>query len=169
MSYSIEPLCEEDVRVMLGWRYAPPYDVYDLAGADDASTVAALLDPAQNYFAVRTGDGDLVGFCCFGADARVPGWDYAGGALDVGIGMRPDLTGQGRGYAFVAAVMAYGLRRFPHAQVRATIAVFNERSQRVFLRHGLREIGRFARSGAPPLAFVVMAGAAEASGSAPPL
>ena len=166
MSYSVEPLCEEDVRATLGWHYAPPYDIYDLAGADDAST---MLDPAQNYFAVRDADGDLVGFCCFGADARVPGWDYDDEALDVGIGMRPDLTGRGRGYAFVAAVMAFGLRRFPHPRVRATVAAFNQRSQRVFLRHGLRPLGSFTRPGDPPLAFVVLAGEVEASVSVPPL
>ncbi|MEZ4584513.1 MAG: hypothetical protein R3A10_23265 [Caldilineaceae bacterium] len=55
------------------------------------------LDPTQNCLAVRTGDGDLIGFCCFGADARALRLDYADGALDVGIGMRPDLTVRGVG------------------------------------------------------------------------
>ncbi len=34
----------------------------------------------------------MVGFCSFGVDGRVPGGDYPDGPLDVGMGMRPDLT-----------------------------------------------------------------------------
>ena len=38
-------------------------------------------------------EGELVGYGCFGAPARVPEVDEEAGALDVGYGMRPDLMG----------------------------------------------------------------------------
>lgn len=160
MKFIVGPLREDDVRAMLRWRYAPPYQIYDMEGADDPAMVAEFLDPGQAYFAVRDGDGVLVGYCCFGAEARVPGWDYDEDALDVGVGMRPDLTGQGHGAAFTAAVLAFGVQRFPRRRLRATVAVFNRRSRRVCQRHGLREVGRFVRSGDPPREFAVLEGTA---------
>ena len=63
---------------------------------DDAITF--FLAPKNGYLAVRDSEGALVGFCCFGFEGQVPGGDYSVDALDVGIGMRPELTGQGLGY-----------------------------------------------------------------------
>ena len=48
----------------------PPYDVYDLAGADPDE----LLHPALGFHAVLAGER-LIGFRSFGPDGQVPGWD----------------------------------------------------------------------------------------------
>jgi hypothetical protein len=36
----------------------------------------------------------VAGYACFGVEARVPGLAERPGVLDVGVGMRPELTGQ---------------------------------------------------------------------------
>src|ERR1700685_2395092 len=72
------------------WRYAAPYDCYDMTGADPAF----LTNPASGYFAL-TGKGTLIGFRSFGADGQVPGGGYDTSALDTGGGLRPELTGRG--------------------------------------------------------------------------
>ena len=154
-STSQPPPVPASTRILGAWRYAPPYELYDVAGVDDRATRDEFLDPTQHYFAVRDEHRALVGYCCFGAEARVPGWDYDDHALDIGVGMRPDLTGQGHGAAFTEAVIAFGLQRFPHARLRATVAAFNARSQRVCRRQGLHAVGRFVRTGEPALEFVV--------------
>lgn len=146
-AYTLRPIRPEDAREIAGWRYAAPYDVYNAAeGAE-----ARLLDPRNAYYAVWVGER-LAGFCCFGAEAQVPGGDYAAEALDVGVGMRPEWTGQGRGAAFFAAVLAFGQDRFAPERFRATVAAFNRRSQAMCARAGFQETGRFRR--ADGVAFV---------------
>lgn len=64
-----------------------------------------MLDPErrQSYYAALSKD-ELVGFFSFGAEAQVPGGDYDNAkALDIGLGMRPDLTGKSLGLGFVEA------------------------------------------------------------------
>lgn len=143
MAYSIEPLTHDDARRIVAWRYPEPYTIYDMAHGDEA----ALLDPALRYHAARDAAGSLVGYYCFGADAQVPA-GYATGlydadALDVGLGMRPDLTGRGLGRAFLEAGLAYAHRAYGSAAFRLTVAAFNERARRLYDSADFREIGRF--------------------------
>jgi ribosomal-protein-alanine N-acetyltransferase len=122
---AIAPLTPEQVAAIGGWRYPGSYATYDVTDPAD-------LDGA---FAV-TEDGLLVGFCCFGQEARVPGVDAAERVLDVGYGMRPDLMGQGRGAAFVSSIVAFGVERFRPESLRLSICRWNERSRRAALRQG---------------------------------
>ena len=107
----------------------------------------SFLDPRLDYHAARL-DGELVGFCCFGPAARVAGGDYRREELlDVGLGLRPDLTGRGLGLAFVRAVLAHaGATRAP-AGYRLTVAAFNRRAVRVYERAGFVLDHTFERPG----------------------
>jgi hypothetical protein len=49
------------------------------------------------------GEVGQIGFCCFGPDAQLRGGDYHEPALDVGLGLRPDLVGKGLEVAFPAS------------------------------------------------------------------
>jgi [ribosomal protein S18]-alanine N-acetyltransferase len=142
VSYALEPITA-DVAAEIGrWRYPTPYDTYDLEPGD----VEHMLVPGYGYHVVRDGD-ELVGYCCFGEDARVPGGAYADDALDVGWGMRPDLMGRGRGHAFVAAILEHARGAYRPCALRLTIAGFNDRSRRVAERAGLTlERERFTSS-----------------------
>lgn len=155
MRFTVRPLTVGDVHAILTWRYPPPYHIYDIT-RDDA---AMFLDPARQYHALQDAAGQLSGFCCFGKEGQVPGWDYDDAALDIGVGMRPELTGRGHGGAFLSTVMAYGLAHFGHTRLRVTVAAFNQRSRRMCRRQGFREIGRFQRPGAKPLTQAHPAGA----------
>lgn len=158
--YSFSPPTEADARAILGWRYEGIYAAYNANPARLDEGVATLLDPVNHYLVARRAGGDLAGFCCFGAEARVPGGDYTNPpALDVGLGLRPDLTGGGLGVAFVHAVLDEGVRRHDPPRFRLTVAEFNERARRVYARVGFRPLASFRRGGEPDgLAFVVMIG-----------
>lgn len=117
----------------LGWRYDGVYATYDVHGP---------LGLGRGFFAVEDDAGELVGFGCTGPEARVPGVEPAEGTEDVGYGLRPDLTGQGRGHEFVRAVLAHVTERFPQARLRMSILGWNGRSRRVAERHGFRVVGR---------------------------
>lgn len=97
-SLEFRALTREDAGRIADWRYPDEYGMYDIPSDDRESSVEYMLDPASGYFGAYD-DGELVGFCSMGPDGRVPGWDYDDSAVDVGAGMRPDLTGRGRGVA----------------------------------------------------------------------
>ena len=160
MTYSFRPPTEADARAILGWRYPGIYAVYNANPARLDAGIASLIDPANAYFAIFDADGVLCGFCCFGAEARVPGGEYAEPpALDVGLGMRPDLTGGGRGLDFFRAVLAEGARQYAPLRFRLTVATFNERARRVYERAGFRPVKTFRRGGErDALEFLLMLG-----------
>ena len=123
------------------WRYPPPYDCYDMTGADPDF----LAHPASGFFALLDGD-ELIGFRSFGEDGRVPGWDYDNSALDTGGGLRPDLTGIGLGRQAIQTGLDFGRSRFSPPAFRVTIAGFNQRAQRVVKALGFQKAGCFQGS-----------------------
>ncbi|MFO7167330.1 MAG: GNAT family N-acetyltransferase [Chloroflexota bacterium] len=133
---SFAPMDAAAAAEVYGWRYEPPYHVYNLDDLDRAFAVAFLTDPANRYCRIDDGAGELVAFCCFGLDAQVPGGDYSADALDIGMGVRPDLTGRGLGHRFAAAVIDFALRTEAPAALRVTVAAFNLRAQRVWMKNG---------------------------------
>ncbi|MBD3947442.1 GNAT family N-acetyltransferase [Nocardioides ganghwensis] len=145
-SIRIAPLTRAYAEDLATWRYDPPYDVYDLAGADPDE----LLDPELGFHAVLA-DDRLIGFRSFGPDGRVPGWDYDDSALDTGGGLRPSLTGQGLGRAVIAAGLDFGRSQYAPAAFRVTVASFNVRARRTVESLGFEVVGSFAarRDGRP--------------------
>ena len=143
MIFTVRPIAVSDAEAICTWRYPEPYAVYN----GTAATVAALLDPDYHYCAVFEEAGELVGFFCYGADARVPG-ELAGedpddATLDVGLGLRPDLTGQGLGSAFVEAGLAYARETFAPHRFRLAVLTFNRRAIVVYERSGFHPVRTF--------------------------
>jgi RimJ/RimL family protein N-acetyltransferase len=121
------------------WSYPPPHDVYSLTRTDPKS----FLDEANGYFALVDEQGGLIGYRCFGPDGRVPGWPYDDSALDTGGGLRPDLTGRGRGRAAITVGLDFGRRRYRPAAFRVTVAAFNERALRVVRSLDFTDVATF--------------------------
>lgn len=167
---TFRPLEATDARAILSWRYEGPYAIYNPQPPDLAVAVAILIDPANAYFAACDEPGALIGFCCFGTDAQVPGGDYTDpAALDIGLGLRPDLTGAGRGLPFLLAVLALGRERFAPVRFRLTVAAFNERAQKVYARAGFRPYMRFQCGvGANAREFLIMIGESSHRAWPPP-
>src|SRR5947209_5664809 len=93
----IQPTTEADAREILSWQYDAPYDLYNPNSDWGEADVASFADPANGYLSLRDEHGHLIAYICFGAEARVPGGDYTADALDVGCGIKPNLTGHGLG------------------------------------------------------------------------
>ncbi len=130
----VRGLTPADLDEIATWRYDDRWAVYDPDGR---------LDPDLGYWAVVEGDGptgQLLGFVCLGEDARVPGLPEVEGTLDVGVGMRPDLVGQGRGPAFASAALDFAAARGP-SRLRAVVQDWNARSLRLVQRLGFAPSG----------------------------
>jgi RimJ/RimL family protein N-acetyltransferase len=129
--FTVGQLRPDEAEDIAGWRYDPPYDLYDVDIDPER-----LLDRAR-FAAVRDAGGGLIGYCCFDEEARVPGGRYVDAALDIGWGMRPELTGQGRGRDFVEAIAAHVRPQAGPRPLRVTIAEWNGRSQRAAASAGI--------------------------------
>jgi ribosomal-protein-alanine N-acetyltransferase len=146
MSFTFQPMDATSARDISSWRYEAPYDVYDPApdGAVEP-IVQSFLEPQNAYYTITDPHGELAAYCCFGPDARVRGGDYRSAALDIGMGLRPDLTGQGRGSVYVSAVLDFARRTFAPAAFRVTVATFNQRALRVWEKAGFQRVQTFHR------------------------
>jgi ribosomal-protein-alanine N-acetyltransferase len=131
MRYQFEPMSQRQARTIAAWRYTPPYDFYDWAA--DPDDLAELLDPLQRqdrYFAVLADPGGLVGFFMV---------KPAGDTIEVGLGLRPDLTGRGFGLSFLLAGLEFARERYAPARIQLAVAAFNQRAIRVYERAGFRQ------------------------------
>lgn len=155
MKLTIIPLSRSGIEAITSWRYEPPYDIYNLAHPPSAEAVGYFQNPAFAYHEIQDEAGEIVGFCSFGADGQVPGGDYSQEALDIGMGMRPDLTGQGLGSTVAATVVDFAVAQYAPSMLRVTIAAFNHRAQRVWLKMGFQHTERFGRE-ADQMPFIVL-------------
>ncbi len=126
-------LTDAEARAVSSWQYGGEYSIYD----GDPRGVERLLDPRNRYHAVSDDEqGELIGYCCFGPDARVPGFAYDDDALDIGGGLRPDLTGRGLGRRLAETTLAFAAAEFSPTIYRSTVACFNQRALTMARRFG---------------------------------
>jgi ribosomal-protein-alanine N-acetyltransferase len=142
---TIGPMTEEAARAVLAWRYEDIYAFYNANAQDPHDGLHEMLD--GSYYAATDEQGALVGVFCFGAPARVPGGHlyglYAADALDIGLGLRPDLTGRGLGHAFLTAGLDFARQRFAPATFRLAVAAFNRRAILLYEKVGFQAVATF--------------------------
>jgi ribosomal-protein-alanine N-acetyltransferase len=128
--YRFRQMEHEEAVEISGWHYKPPYDFYN--ATSDPDDLEELLDPKRRkdaYFSVFDEGGILVGFFQF---------EREGTTVDVGLGMRPDLTGKGLGIGYLLAGLEFARGRFSPDRFTLSVATFNERAILVYQRAGFR-------------------------------
>jgi [ribosomal protein S18]-alanine N-acetyltransferase len=154
--FTFRQLEKEHALAILNWRYTSPYDYYNFDADTIQEDLRYLLDSKNAFCAILNLQGELEGYCSFGSDGQVPGGEYSSEALDIGMGIRPDLVGQGRGRQYAQAVVRYGANQYGAQQLRVTIAEFNKRAQRVWEQLGFEQVEKFVKIGSEE-EFVIMA------------
>jgi len=135
MTLDFTPMTTPFAASIAQWHYPDEYAFYDLD--QDPEDREEFLNPATwngRLFAVLDEQGDLVGFFSF---------ERARDAVEIGLGLRPDLTGLGHGEAFVRAGLRFARRRFGRSTFRLSVAVFNRRAIRLYERVGFVAAGSF--------------------------
>jgi [ribosomal protein S18]-alanine N-acetyltransferase len=133
--FVIRPMTAADARAIAAWRYPEPYSFYDAEA--DPPFLAELLDPSQwgrRYFAADAA-GELAGNF---------GFKLTDGVVEIGLSLRPDLTGQGLGRDFVEAGVEYAVSVLGATELALAVAAFNRRAITVYERAGFREVRRYA-------------------------
>jgi ribosomal-protein-alanine N-acetyltransferase len=124
-----------DAGAIAGWRYPEPYGFYEWGR--DPGDLAELLDPSEwgrRYFAADLDGEGLAGYFVFKVE---------GGLVEIGLGLRPDLTGRGLGAEYLDAGLRYAVGTFGAQRFALGVAAFNARAIAVYERAGFREAGRY--------------------------
>ena len=154
--FRFRQLEKEHALAILNWRYTSPYNYYNFDTDTIQEDLHYLLDSKNAFYAILNLQGELEGYCSFGSDGQVPGGEYSSEALDIGMGIRPDLVGRGNGKQYAQAVVTYGANQYRAQQLRVTIAEFNKRAQRVWEQLGFEQVEKFVKIDSEK-EFVIMA------------
>lgn len=114
------------------WKYDGEYAFYDMtADPEDYEEIVTPEKRGDRYFSVFSGDG-LIGFFCV---------EREGADVEIGLGLRPGLTGQGRGKAFLEEILRFVRENFSFEKIRMDVASFNQRAIKVYERAGFVKTG----------------------------
>ncbi len=104
MFLKLQQLDRQQALEILDWRYPSPYDFYNFNADSLPEDLCYLLERKNAFFAILNQQEELEGYCSFGEDGKVAGGCYHAEALDIGMGIRPDLVGmQNYLYNYVSA------------------------------------------------------------------
>ena|SRR5438128_7152392 len=136
VDFRIRPMTAADARTVAAWRYPGEYSFY-VADAD-AGDLAELLNPAEwghRYFAAdEVPPRELAGFVAVKLSNRV---------AELGLGLRPGLTGRGLGEAYVGTCLRFAATTLGAQGYTLAVAAFNQRAITVYERAGFRKIERY--------------------------
>lgn len=158
MNFALRPMTAADVDDMRGWRYPEPYATYD-SGSDPAEDDLMLAELAEErWFAVvDPGSGALLGFFEF---------VVLDDEVEIGLGLRPDLTGHGHGVSLVETGLAFARHRWSPQTFSLDVFPWNERAIIVYERAGFERGTVYIRhfDGGVEREFLRMSRAAAADG-----
>jgi len=137
----VRPLTDADRTAIAQWRYGGELSLYS-----PGEGAAELRAP--DHVALASPEGELLGYGTLGLEAQVPGGAYGDStdALDLGLGLRPDLVGHGLGADALAAVIAHARQHGGTTRFRATVASANGRATALVMHAGFEAAHRFTRS-----------------------
>ena len=134
------PMDEPTAREIAdGWKYPPPYDFYDMTA--DPDDYQEFITPAlwpEFSLQVRR-QGQLIGFLSGGVVDE-------GGFVEIGLGLRPDLTGRGLGRDFMRRNLDWIQQEYPDTEIRLSVASFNQRAIKVYEGSGFHVVRHFTQA-----------------------
>ena len=122
----------EAVEIADRWKYDGEYAFYDMtADPEDYEEIVTPEKRGNRYFSVFDGD-DLTGFFCVEQD---------GADVEIGLGLPPGLTGQGRGKAFLEEILRFVRENYSFEKIKLDVVSFNQRAIKVYERAGFLKTG----------------------------
>lgn len=139
MTYKFEIMTQEQAEdIAHYWHYDGEYSFYDMQA--DEGDLAEFLNPetrGNTMFAVLKED-EIIGFFSV---RKVADFIY-----DISLGMRPDLTGHGKGKEFLNTGIDFVQSRFNVDKITLSVATFNERAIKVYRKVGFKDIETFMQN-----------------------
>ncbi|WP_157812027.1 GNAT family N-acetyltransferase [Alteribacter populi] len=127
-------MTNEDAMKIAEWEYKGPYDFYNFK--NDEEDLDYFLNPFNwEHISAVYDSNILVGFASFTVvNAR---------EVEVGLGLRPDLTGKGNGEEFVKFAVERAKAKYEPITLTVNVASFNERAITVYGRIGFKKVEAF--------------------------
>jgi [ribosomal protein S18]-alanine N-acetyltransferase len=136
MAYNFSVLTQEQAKdIVFNWHYDAEYSFYDMEA--DKEDLEEFLNPEErgnSTFAV-TKENELVAFFSFS--------EVADGTFDIGLGMRPDLTGKGKGLEFLRASINFIQKEYKPEKITLSVAAFNQRAIKLYRKVGFKDVETF--------------------------
>jgi ribosomal-protein-alanine N-acetyltransferase len=147
MDFTIRAFTEADAEEIASWRYPAPYDAYDLT--EDPPLESEMRESERwgaTWFAADDAEtGTLAGFLELLASES----ETAAGMrveVEVGLGLRPDLTGRGIGASFVEAALEFSSERWQPNAFALDVFPWNERAISCYERVGFQRGEEYVRT-----------------------
>ncbi len=135
MNYAFEIMMQEQAEdIAYNWHYDGIYSFYDME-ADEEDFAAFLDSNKRNSTYVVTKDSEVVGFFSFNRTEN--------NTIDIGLGMRPNLTGSGNGSEFIKAGMGFAKSTYSPDKITLSVATFNQRAIKVYRKIGFKDVETF--------------------------
>ncbi len=138
MELFIQRLSRKQAVEILNWKYPAPYNFYN--NEENEESIKELL--GSLYSVVIDENGQIIGFFCTGDSAQVPAGNqygaYSETCIDIGLGMKPELTGKGLGLTFFSFILGHIQGAYKEVPLRLTVAKFNDRAIRLYEKLGFK-------------------------------
>lgn len=125
-------------NIASSWHYDDEYSFYDMDA--DEEDLVEFLDPKQrgeSMFVVMNSQ-EIIGYFCFNRIDKE--------TIDIGLGMRPNLTGGGKGVEFLKAGLNFAKLTYNPDQITLSVATFNLRAIKVYKKVGFKEVQIFMQT-----------------------
>ncbi|WP_249659444.1 GNAT family N-acetyltransferase [Lysinibacillus fusiformis] len=129
MSYCFLPISQEQAEdIAYNWHYEGDYSFYDMEA--DQEDLQAFLNPYTrgNVFAVLKKQ-ELVAYFSI--------MPVADQTMEIGLGMKPSLTGKGLGYNFLKNAIYFA--NYPCEMITLSVATFNLRAIKLYRKVGFQD------------------------------
>ena len=127
--FILTELSSQLAETLCTWRYPSPFDFYNWSSWEIMQQLGIEFGDAyirnQQYAAALDSEGTFSGFAQFFPLL---------GVTRIGLGLRPDLCGQGLGLPFVQAITAEARHRAPNDEIDLEVHVWNLRAIRTYER-----------------------------------
>ncbi|VDG96822.1 Uncharacterized N-acetyltransferase YjaB [Lysinibacillus sphaericus] len=135
MNYIFSEMSQKEAEnIASNWHYEDIYSFYDIAA--DEEDLAEFLNPQERgdkYFSVKISNEEI-GFFCF---------ENENDCVDIGLGMKPELTGRGLGLDFLKAGLSYAISKYNPENITLSVATFNERAIKLYKKVGFESTSSF--------------------------
>lgn len=113
------------------WKYDGEYSFYDMTAdlEDYEEFIDEDLRNANDHYQAMV-NGELAGFFCVIQN---------GPAIEIGLGLRPDLCGKGIGTEFADQMTGFIGAHYQFEKLVMHVAAFNQRAAKVYRRCGFRD------------------------------
>lgn len=138
MGYKFKIMTQEQAEdIAFNWHYDAEYSFYDMEA--DKEDLVEFLDSKKrgdsNFVVTKDKENNIIGFFSFNTvDINT---------IDIGLGMRPNLIGNGNGLEFLKAGLEFAKSKYTPQKITLSVATFNQRAIKVYRKIGFEDVDTF--------------------------